>query len=392
MKNNNLLFLNPGWEQTKIIGAAIDSGTQVFAICDGISPENPLLFKEIKSISFNHIKAILSQAIEWKISAVLSDQCDYSLFVQSYLCESLNLLGPRIHQSQICSNKFLFREALKEAGIQQPANILCCSLQTAKEATLKIGYPAIVKPIDNRGSTGVSIVNKNFELAESVYLALSNSPAKLFLVEEFIIGEVFLVEGYTKNLEHQTLSIGKKQMDETYAYMNADILFTNTKKYYQEISDKHQEIARTLSIDFGATSAEYIVNKEGIWPIEFANRGGGVCISSIVNPVISGLDTCQQLVADSQGKSEQRRFERTKKYAYLKYINLKPGRIKNLHVCDIQNQGVIFTKIWSKPGDIISSITDAYGRSGVVITCSDDADEAIELAQEFINRIEVTYE
>ncbi|MGH2248817.1 ATP-grasp domain-containing protein, partial [Enterococcus faecalis] len=59
----------------------------------------------------------------------------------------------------------------------------------------KINKPVIVKPIDSQGSRGIRVIRSKSEAADALCYALSYSRVKKVIVEEFITGKEYVVEG-----------------------------------------------------------------------------------------------------------------------------------------------------------------------------------------------------
>jgi len=84
------------------------------------------------------------------------------------------------------------REALAAAGFPQPVVRLCADVAEAEAFLREHAGPWIVKPRDAMGSTGVSLVTDAARLPAALALL---PDAKPFLVEQFVEGPEFSVEG-----------------------------------------------------------------------------------------------------------------------------------------------------------------------------------------------------
>ena len=100
------------------------------------------------------------------------------------------------------------RAALAAAGFSQPAVRLCASAADAEAFLRQTSGPCIVKPRDAMGSTGVSLVSS----AAGLPVALALLPdADTFLIEEFVSGPEFSVEGIFQGGRPAILAVTAKE-------------------------------------------------------------------------------------------------------------------------------------------------------------------------------------
>jgi ATP-grasp domain len=100
------------------------------------------------------------------------------------------------------------RAALAAAGFAQPAVRLCASAADAEAFLREAPGPCILKPRDAMGSTGVSRVSSAADLP--VALALLPD-ADTFLIEEFVSGPEFSVEGIFQGGRPRVLAVTAKE-------------------------------------------------------------------------------------------------------------------------------------------------------------------------------------
>jgi D-alanine-D-alanine ligase-like ATP-grasp enzyme len=85
-------------------------------------------------------------------------------------------------------NKFWTASILAKAGLPTPIHHLAQSLPAAREAAEKIGYPVVVKPVDQERGEGVAVDVTAETLAEAFAEAYQRSPSKQVLVEQQVAG------------------------------------------------------------------------------------------------------------------------------------------------------------------------------------------------------------
>lgn len=85
-------------------------------------------------------------------------------------------------------NKLLTNSVLRQAGMPVPQQALAPTLEHAKGAAQRIGYPVVVKPADLERGEGVSVDVGQEQIGAAFELAQKLSPANQVLVEQQIAG------------------------------------------------------------------------------------------------------------------------------------------------------------------------------------------------------------
>ncbi|GEM_PF-6662874 len=87
-------------------------------------------------------------------------------------------------------NKDVFRKLCNEYEILTPATFFSGSPAELNESTVNtFTYPLIVKPVDNGGAKGISVVSKKSRLNKAIRFAESKSKSGRIIIEQFIEGK-----------------------------------------------------------------------------------------------------------------------------------------------------------------------------------------------------------
>jgi len=390
--SEDILVINPGWEQKELVNFAISNFYNVHALFFKKKHIKFKGFKSYKVIDFKKRTKILSWLKNLEIKQIFSDQCDYSLYLQSFLCSKLNIDGPSLDNGLLSSNKKILYKKCIDLNINIPKTYYLKNEKDLKKFK-NLKKKIILKPSDNRGSIGVSLVNNLDQLQKNFKLARKNSFKKEVVVQEFIHGKNIIIESNgTKNM-----IIGEKKMNLSVPYMNDDIIFETLNKrggLHEKIKQIHLKNLKKINFIKGNISAEYIIDiNNKLWLIELTNRGGGVKISSIIKPYLTGYNTYYLLYKDLIHKNKiiKKRYKiKKRKFIYLKYINFIPGYINKIKIKKNLDKmlGYIFLYIWNKPPFTIKKIVDATKRSGILITYGKTKKEAKEHAENIIKKIQ----
>lgn len=104
-------------------------------------------------------------------------------------CFTIQYTGSNYEASLLAMNKLVFKELIRFNGI----NTADWTRVTCLEDTEQVKLPAVVKPIDNGSSIGISIVENQETLKAACEEALSHSKYSYVLVEDKIEGREFSV-------------------------------------------------------------------------------------------------------------------------------------------------------------------------------------------------------
>jgi biotin carboxylase len=393
--SKKILVINIGWEQEPLIVSLKSRGYKLFGISnnDISSP----YFEQTFNVEFRNLEELLRIAKEIMPDAVISDQCDYSHFAQAFICESLGLKGPSLNAAQVSSNKMIQRELALSKGILIPAFKVVYNYEEAVTIAQEIGYPIIIKPIDNRGSFGVSKIKNLSELKKGYFSALINSHSRFVLIEKFIDGYEITVDGYCFDKIPKSLSIALKSKEGLASQVSMDIKYPAEipSEVYQKALINNEFVAKSLGYTFGMIHSEYIVNaKNEIYLVESANRGGGVFTSEIIVPKVSGVDILTRYIDDVLGleSSISAPSNVEKNQVILKFFSFKKGKIKFIQEFDKVKlkDGVLKCRLQVKSGDVINSIENDGSRHGFIIYESNN--DIRKEVSEIIETIKIEYE
>lgn len=282
-------------------------------------------------ISIIEKEEILKKCKEINIDAITTIASDLATVTVNYVAEKLNLIGNSMKCTQKATNKFKMRKAFKEHGISTP-KFEIVSLNYNLTCLESMEYPLIVKPTDRSGSRAITKVYKKEELKEAIQNAVSNSFEKKAIVEEYIEGEEYSIEGITYNGKHQFLTITKKvttgdpHFIETGHIEPSDI----SKELEEQVKIHISKALDALEIKNSATHSEFKITPKGeIRIIEIGARMGGDCIGSDLVQISTGLDYVKMVIDVAMGNRPDFKMVITPKTAMIKFI-LNQEDIKTL--------------------------------------------------------------
>lgn len=242
-------------------------------------------------------EAVLKAAREEGVDAIFSDQLDLAVPACGYAAEQLGLIGNTYQCALRFSDKKLMNEGVKALGICVAETVNVSTIEEAITAAQKVGYPLMLKPLDCDGSRGVFKVASEKELVENFEVSRQYSSDKTAVVQEFIEGDEYVVDGFAWDGKYKTLAIGRchnfaiadKCISGQRIFKSAASPLTELEK---QIIAANEKIAVGFGLSLAATQAEYIYNhkKDKIYFNEIAARGGGCYVSSHLVPYACGVD------------------------------------------------------------------------------------------------------
>lgn len=144
------------------------------------------------NISWSDIDALEQKCKDVKVDGVLAGFSEFRIEAMIKLCERLNFpCSLTMQQLEITRNKFLFKATCRKYGVP-----------TVPEYSIdKVSrFPVIIKPVDRAGSIGINVAYDKKELEKHYQYALSLSPSKSVVIEDFITdGIKFDVYYYVQN-------------------------------------------------------------------------------------------------------------------------------------------------------------------------------------------------
>ena len=338
------------------------------------------------------IKAVESYCKQVGADALMSDECDIAMPLVARLCARLSLGGIDEQSAHLFTNKHAMREFCKRNGIAHPEYELCRTASDARAFFQETEGPVVLKPLDSNSSRGVHIVKDACDIPEAFEDALSFSKAEdAVLIERFIAGREFTVDGVKTPNTHYSLAISIKKHFRHNASIASELYFTNYSNEfdYQELKTVNDRLMNCSPLFFGLTHAEYKFQDGTFYLIEAAARGGGNLISSHIVPFISGFDNYGYLIDCCLGGAHPVSYELTEslvdRCAVLKFLDCPTGggivkEVRNADIFDTIPE-IVAHGFNFKPGDIVDDAVNDATRLGFYIALCQSQDRLGSIMQ-----------
>jgi biotin carboxylase len=372
-KISRLMIVGATWEQVPLIKAAKALGHWVVATDPNPESEG-LRFADAREIVDPlDLSTIVDLATRYKVDGMTADECDYSHYAATFVSSRMGLPNDGLSASQYTTNKRNMRDRCREARVLQPRYFSCRTYEEVKKAAQVIDWPVVIKPVDNRGSIGVSVVRSDANLLDAFLDAVMNAHSREVLVEAYVEGTHITVDGCVdQNGKHHNLGIASKKVTPGDKPIIVEVI------YPAEIPDEqievvlrtNDEVVAALGINSGLTHSEYIIDaKNRTFLVETANRGGGVLTSAIIIPKVCGVDLSALLIANALGQPFAVEPQALNGMVMLSFLVFESGTVKEIHGLDEARSvsNVMELRLNFNPGDELVPAVSGAARHGFVI-------------------------
>lgn len=302
--NKKIMILGANTLQIPLIESAKKMGFTTIVV----SPVKSEIGHSIADISevydVKDEEGILACARKHQISGIMTDQTDIAVRSVAYVAERMGLPGIGYETACLFTDKYKMREKCKELGIPTLKYKMVKSQEEALDFFEELGGNAILKPVDNQGSKGVSFIDTRDKMMERFAEAMSYSKQKEVLIEQVAKGREFVVEGMMFDGKFTNLNVG-----DTY-YFDIPDVFSATQRVFptnadadlrKKVEEINEKIISGFGLKQGISHSEFIMNGDDVILIETAARGGGVFISSDLIHFCTGLNTEEFLLNIATG-------------------------------------------------------------------------------------------
>lgn len=177
----------------------------------------------------------------------------------------VELIGAKAEAIDKAEDRQLFREAMREIGLETPRSELVNSRDEAAAALESVGLPAIIRPSFTLGGTGGGIAYNREEYFEIIERGLDASPTSQVLVEESVLGwKEFEMEVVRDKADNCIIICSIENIDPMGVHTGDSITvapaLTLTDKEYQIMRDASIAVLREIGVETGGSNVQFAVN------------------------------------------------------------------------------------------------------------------------------------
>ncbi len=179
----------------------------------------------------------------------------------------VRLIGAQVSAIKVAEDRLLFRDAMREIGLDVPRSAVVRTLAGAMEAVAEVGFPAIVRPSFTLGGVGGGIAYNLEEFREIASRGLDLSPVHQVLVEESVIGWKELELEVMRDAADNFIVICSIENVDPMGVHTGDSItvapaMTLTDREYQRMRDAGRRIIRRVGVETGGANIQFAINPE----------------------------------------------------------------------------------------------------------------------------------
>ena len=265
------------------------------------------------------------------LDAVFTAATDFSAAVAA-IAAACGLRGHTLEAALNATDKVRMRECFRKAGVPSPAfieltaadlaapadrleargNVRYSDLGAATADTLerRLGelagrFPLVVKPVDNMGARGCSLVKNLSELRKAAATALQYSRSGRAIVEEYIEGSEFSIEGLIFGGRLYITALADRHIffPPYFIEMGHTIPSECTQDIADEVISVFERGVHALGLTDGAVKGDILVRNGKAFVGEIAARLSGGYMSGWTVPYSCGLDITAAALTLARGGS-----------------------------------------------------------------------------------------
>ncbi|MCR4938425.1 MAG: ATP-grasp domain-containing protein [Lachnospiraceae bacterium] len=371
-----IAIIGASYLQEPLIKKAKEMGheTHVFAWEAGDPGEK--MADHFYPISIIEKEMILEECRRIGIDGICSIASDLAVVTVNYVAEAMGLISDPDSTTLMCTNKSAMRDAFKRGGDPSPASIKVSSAEESVTDDLK--YPLIVKPSDRSGSRAVKLVIKKEDVKEAVSDALEQSFCGEAVIEEYVSGQEYSVEGLSFKGKHRILQVTRKFTTSGDRFIETAHLEPSglDPAMYEKVEKTVIHALSTLGKTDGASHSELRIDEKGnINLIEIGARMGGDCIGSSLVELSTGIDYVKAVIDIALGKEPDLTPIHKGYAAAIRYI-LDDNDIQVFK--KLSNEHPEYIVESSVPDKVRGGVTDSSTRSGYFIIKAEDSEELLK--------------
>jgi isopentenyl diphosphate isomerase/L-lactate dehydrogenase-like FMN-dependent dehydrogenase/biotin carboxylase len=333
----------------------------------------------------------VARQYQHKIRGVITVGTDASLTVAA-VAGALGLVGIHYEAAENATHKLKMRKALREAGVSVPDFAGVWTIDEAKAAADRIGYPVVMKPVDNMGARGVIRVD-NVTAVENAYRhAKACSTSGEVLVEGFMEGPELSIDALVYDGRIICTGIADRIIARPPYFIELGHTLPSAEP--ESLQEAAVELMRravtALGITFGAAKGDVKLTPSGPMIGECAARLSGGWMSSHTFPLSAGYSMIRGAIEIAIGRKPEIP-EFTRRVAMERAIIAAPGRVTRIEGIPRARRisGVAEVIIKAQVGDTVVTPISNMDKQGHIIAVADSREDCEKIVQKALKTVVV---
>jgi len=282
-------------------------------------------------------------------------------------------------------DKAEMRRTLQAAGVDSTAARLVHDGNEVAAFGEDYGFPIVLKPVDGRASSGVSIIRSHAEIPAAIAWFEQGAAGQQMLAEQFLAGEEWSVESFSEGGQHHIICVTQKFKDPQTSVETGHCLPAPVTKDVRSCLEAFvHAVLNAIGLENGPSHTEVILTADGPRLVETHARLGGDNIVDLI-ALTSGVDLDLLWIRQVAGEQVLHEVPGTiNRWAAIAYATPRAvGTLERIEgLSDAREKaGIVRVNLLQEPGTYLRGASDSFGRGASAIALADDPAEAINQAR-----------
>lgn len=288
-KQEKIIILGGGILQLNLIEKANQKGLETIVLDINENCPGGKLANKFYKISTNDREGVCKICEIEETKNLVTIATDFPTRTIGYVLDKLGGSSGNFDSAILATDKIRMIEKFSEMGVFCPRY---CKIGTVRDLERVNFFPCVIKPSDSSGSRGVTFCQNYDDLYSNYNNTINYSSEKKALVEEFVDGDEYSVEGIVKEKQVIIIQITKKYTTGAPHFVETmHIQPAKLNKYMlRKVSKTVVKAVQSLEIKNSAFHAEFKIFNKEVKMIEIGARGGGDFISTDMVRQSTGID------------------------------------------------------------------------------------------------------
>lgn len=325
------------------------------------------------------------------IRGVITVGTDASLTVAA-VSGALGLVGIHYEAAENATHKLKMRKVLRAAGVAVPDFAGVWSIDEARAASDRIGYPVVMKPVDNMGARGVIRVDQPGGVENAYRHAKGCSTSGEVLVEKFMEGPELSIDSLVYDSEILCSGVADRIIARPpyFIELGHDLPSSQPPALQEAAIETMRQAVKALGITFGAAKGDVKLTPSGPMIGEVAARLSGGWMSSHTFPMATGYSMIRGAIEIAIGRRPEIP-EFLTRVAMERAVIATPGRITRIDGINRARRirGVREVILKAQVGDDVYAPTSNMDKQGHVIAAAETRAECLAIIEKALKTIEI---
>jgi biotin carboxylase len=383
-----LLVLGAGPAQLGALAAARRRGLYVIAVDRNPAAPGFRHADRRAILSAEDERGIARLARAERVDGVIAPGIDWPVAIAARVADGMGLRHPISPETAVlATSKARQRERFAETDVPQARSEVVRTLDEARGAADRIGFPCVLKPADRQGQVGLAVVERAAELGALFAEAAAAARGGAVLVEELVPGRELTVNAFLLGGSFTPLTVTDRITADPPAFGVA-LAHAWPSRLEREEVDAAIGAARTacdaLGIEQGPSYTQVLAAPSGPRVVEVAARLGGGHDAELCEAAL-GVDLNGLAIGAALGEELSNRLLQVTSRAggaCVRFLVAPEGELvategeSDARAVD----GVVDVLLYRSPGHRFGPLLRGSDRAGAIIAVGESRDDALARA------------